>query len=479
MSFSSDCLSMFSKKTRKKNGVLKKWFFAAGIFLGSVAVFILALLIFFNLPGQTIRQDVLAGITFSYRQAESLGLDWKKTYIALLDEMKVREIRVPVYWNDVEREEGKYDFSNVDWQLEEAKKRGAHIILTVGQRVPRWPECHIPEWSGNDDEKRKKTLLAFVEETVKRYKDRSEVETWQVENEAFLPFFGKCPELDVAVLDREIALVRSIDPSRPVLMSDSGELSIWVQAARRGDIFGTTMYRDVYKPGIGYYRYPIGPNFFIFKEWIVRLFTKQEHFYVVELQAEPWGPGWVGDLSLEEQFKTMNESRLRETFEYAQRVGFSRIYLWGAEWWYWLKEKKEYPAVWEEAKKIFSQYGDRCGDCITVSLGKSFVWAKVADDEQERIQGLSQTDFLGRGSGMLFLFSVSDRYGFWMKDMQYAIDIIWMNDAKKVIYIEENVLPETYPKVFTPSVGAKYVLEVPAGWVRENAVQLGDLGRWQ
>ncbi len=463
---------------KKKKHPWKIFFKAFGIFFGSILLFLFGIFIFFNLPGQTVRQDVLLGITFSHRQAEALGLDWKQVFISLLDDMIVREIRIPVYWDLVEQNQGTYDYSDVDWQLSEARKRGAHIILTVGQRVPRWPECHIPEWASSNDDLRKQKLVSFVQQTVERYKDHPEIEIWQVENEAFLPFFGVCPVLDVSVLDSEIAMVRSIDPTRPVLMSDSGELSTWISAASRGDIFGTTMYRDVYKPGFGYYRYPIGPNFFKFKEWIVRLLTGQKNFFVIELQGEPWGPGWIGSMPLEEQFKTMNENRLQDTLQYAQRVGFPRIYLWGAEWWYWLKDKQSYNAVWDEAKALFNKYGQRCKNCKQVSFGDSSVQARIADSVEKQEKGLSGTIALQESEGMLFIFPIAQTYGFWMKEMNYPIDIIWMNEQKHVVDIQQCLDPTSYPKVFVPSSPAQYVLEVQCGWTERNNIQKGDIGRW-
>ena len=311
---------------------------------------------YFNLSGPAPREDVALGMTFSSRYATDLGLDWQETYLALLDDIGVRKLRLPVYWDLVESTEGTYDWSILDWQLDEAEKRGATVILTLGQRVPRWPECHIPGWAKAYDEKRKQALLHFIGKTVERYKDRASVITWQVENEPFLVFFGDCPAFDAAFLDEEIAFVRKLDPSRPILLTDSGELSLWYQAAKRGDIFGTTLYRHIWKSGFGYVTYPIGPNFFRFKEGMVRAFSKQENFIVIELQAEPWANGWVGSVSLEEQFKTMDETKLRENVEYAKRVGFPEIYLWGGEWWYFLKEKRDYPAVWTTGKELFQAH---------------------------------------------------------------------------------------------------------------------------
>ena len=326
------------------------------VVLGLVLV---ALLLFgyFNLPGGAPREDVSLGMTFSSRYAESLGLNWKETYLALLDEVRVKKMRLPVYWDLVEKEKGVYDFSDVDWQLDEAKKRNVAVILTVGIKVPRWPECHIPQWVGNDALVRREGILSFIETTVTRYRAHPAIAKWQVENEPFLRF-GICPEFDVKVLDEEIALVKRLDPSRPIVVTDSGELSLWVHAAARGDEFGTTLYRDIYSKKVGgYFEYPIGPNFFRFKEKMVRLFTEQKHFSVIELQAEPWASGWIANVPLEEQYRTMNAGRLRENVDYARQVGFHDIYLWGGEWWYWMKVQKNAPETWEMGKELFEQYG--------------------------------------------------------------------------------------------------------------------------
>lgn len=317
-----------------------------------------ALLLFgyFNLPAPAPRADVSLGMTFSSRYAEGLGLDAHETYLALLDDVGVKKMRLPVYWDLVEKNKGEYDFSEVDWQLAEAAKRHVDVILTVGLKVPRWPECHIPQWATENDTVRKEGILHFIETTIGRYKDNTTIVKWQVENEPFLSF-GICPPFEVAFLEQEIALVKSLDTSRPILLTDSGELSLWHGAASRGDEFGTTLYRDIYSKNVGgYFEYPIGPNFFRFKEKMVRLTTNQKHFSVIELQGEPWASGWIANIPLEEQFKTMNETRLRDNVNYARQVGFQDIYLWGGEWWYWMKVTKKYPAIWETGKELFHEH---------------------------------------------------------------------------------------------------------------------------
>ncbi|KKQ48202.1 MAG: hypothetical protein US66_C0001G0066 [Candidatus Moranbacteria bacterium GW2011_GWD2_37_9] len=320
------------------------------------------LLAYFNFPVKKTNNPIELGITFSSRYSQDIGLNWKENYVALLDDLRVKKIRIPIYWDLVEKEKDVYDFSDIDWQLDEAEKRNAEIILVVGQKVPRWPECFIPKWIGvNNEELRKNELLKneeilqFIKDAVVRHKEHPAIKYWQVENEPFLAF-GDCPTptINANILDREIEIIRRLDPDKKIIITDSGELSTWMSAAARADIFGTTMYRNIYRQGWGYYVYPLGPRFFQFKRWIIDRFVGQKNAIVIELQGEPWVSGWTVHRSLEEQFASMNERKLRQIVEYAGDGGFSEVYLWGAEWWYWLKEKQDHPEVWEEARSLIN-----------------------------------------------------------------------------------------------------------------------------
>ena len=298
------------------------------------------------------REDVKYGVTFSKPFAEHLGLDWQETYLALLDDAGVKRARLPSYWTEIEAERGSYSFEDLDWQIEEAEKRGVKIILSLGQKQPRWPECHIPDWANKLNKyERQDELIKVITKVVERYRYKENIIAWQVENEPFLPF-GECPELDKNFLDREISLVRSLD-SRPIIISDSGELGTWYSAATRADILGTTLYRIVWNDHIGYVHYPIASVIYRIKAAIIMYITGVEKIIIVELQAEPWGPKMIIDTPLEEQYKSMSPEQFRENIEYVKKIEFSEAYLWGAEWWYWLKTKKGDDRIWEEAKRVF------------------------------------------------------------------------------------------------------------------------------
>lgn len=321
------------------------------MFLILVALLLLA---YINLPVKNERKDVALGVTFSNRYAKDIGLNWQETFIALLDDLRVRKIRIPVYWDLAEKKEGQFDFSDIDWQLREAAKRNAEVILVIGQKVPRWPECFVPAWAGVTDQKRKEALVNFVGTVVEKYKNEKVVKYWQVENEPFL-LFGICPTIDPNLIDQEISQVRVKDPTRQIIITDSGELSLWYQAAKRADVFGTTMYRTIWNKKVGYYRYPIGPRFFQLKNRLNKIFAKQNNAIVIELQGEPWLEGWTISQPLEKQFTSMNPEILADNVSFAKKVGFPEVYLWGVEWWYWLQKNQNHPELWNEAKLLFNE----------------------------------------------------------------------------------------------------------------------------
>ena len=298
-------------------------------------------------------EKITWGVNFSQKHVQNLRLDWKETYLALLDDLGTKNLKVAAHWDLLEPEKNKYYFDDLDWQIKEAENHSVKILLVIGMKTPRWPECHIPEWAkGLTKEEQQERILKLIEKIVLNYRDSTSIYAWQVENEPFFPF-GECPWVDKNFLKKEIDLVKSLDPSHPIVISDSGEGSFWIQAAKLGDVVGTTMYKIVWFHQIGIYvHYPFPPTFYWKKaKYIEKIFNKK--VIVVELQAEPWGPKLIYDSPIEEQEKTMNLEQFQKNIEFAKRTGFDRFYLWGAEWWYWLKEAQNKPEIWQEAKKLF------------------------------------------------------------------------------------------------------------------------------
>ncbi len=320
----------------------------------SLFVVIFFVLMLFTIGKIYPRNEISFGLTFSKKQAQNLGLDWKELYVLIFKDLGVKKIRLSAYWDEVEKVKNQFDWNDLDWQIKEAGKNNAQIILAVGARLPRWPECHLPDWVKNLNKKeREERTVYYIKKVINRYKNNKNIIAWQVENEPFLSQFGICPKFDKNFLDKEIQVVKSLD-DRDIIITDSGELSDWVRASGRADIFGTTMYRDTYSKMLrAYIHYPIKPSFFRFKKNITSLFARPKKWIVIELQAEPWGRIPYQYLSAEERAKTMDLQKFKDMINFASQTGFKEFYLWGVEWWYWEKTKNNNPALWNEAKKLY------------------------------------------------------------------------------------------------------------------------------
>lgn len=110
-----------------------------------------------------------------------------------------------------------------------------------------------------------------------------------------------------------------------------------------------------------------------------------------------------------------------------------------------------------------------------ISVGGKIVQASIAKTYPERIQGLSGTPYLPEEVVKLFIFDTAGLHSIWMKDMNYSIDIMWLNEDKEIIYIVENASPDSYPESFTPDEDALYVVEAVVGFVQKNDINLGDV----
>jgi len=331
------------------NNLVKIFF----LILLAILLFFLYVFLIVKVPEQ---KNITWGVNFSEAHAVFLKLDWKKTYISILDDLGVKNIKLITNWNWIQGEKDKFYFDNIDFQLEEAEKRNAKIIYVVGMKTGRWPECHLPDWAINlSKEEQQEEILEYIKEVILRYRDQTSIIYWQVENEP-LYRFGICPWYDEDFLKKEVALVKSLDNTRPIIISDSGEQSLWIKAAKIGDVVGTTMYRRVWvhiTDNLGFYmNMPFPSQGYWLKSQIISKFFGKKVINV-ELQAEPWLPNVFKEMPLKEQEKTMNLEQFRDNINYAKKSGFDTFYLWGAEWWYYMKEKHNKPEIWNEAKKYF------------------------------------------------------------------------------------------------------------------------------
>lgn len=116
------------------------------------------------------------------------------------------------------------------------------------------------------------------------------------------------------------------------------------------------------------------------------------------------------------------------------------------------------------------QYYQKCD----LKLAQDCVTLERVDTPAARTQGLSGRDGLANNQAMLFVFEKPANECFWMKDMKFAIDMVFVGTDKKIMTMHENVTPKTYPKSFCSGSPAQYVLEFPAGTASRNGLELGQ-----
>ncbi len=324
--------------------------------LSMVVLFIallLAVLIFF--ARKDVPEKITYGISYNVPYVLELGLDEEEVFDALLNELGVRNFRMSAHWTLIEPERNMYDFEWMDTDMRKAENVGAKVIFGVGRRLPRWPECHVPPWARDLTwEEQKSEIREYITAVVTRYKDSPAITHWQVENEPYLGLFAydHCGEFDEEFLKEEIALVRSLDPSRPILVTDSGNLGLWNGPYKNGDAFGTSVYVYFWNPELGQFKTVLPPWFYRTKEGIMELLHGEKETFLIELSLEPWLLEPVTDVPVETQYSRMDIGKFNEIIEYARDTRYEKQFLWGGEWWYWLREHG-HPEMWERGKELF------------------------------------------------------------------------------------------------------------------------------
>ncbi len=322
---------------------------------GAMAVGVLVVLVML-LAYKPVPERISYGMSFNTPYARELGLDWQETYDAIIDDLGVRRLRLAAHWPMIEPNNDEWNFAELDYQISRAEEVGATVILAVGRRLPRWPECHIPSWvKAKTTAEAEEEQLAYMRTVIERYKDSPAIIYWQIENEPFLAMFAyeHCGPLNEELLAREVALAKEIDGTRPILVTDSGNLGTWAGAFSHGDAFGTSVYVHFWNPELGQFRTFLPPWFYRVKENVMKLIYGDKKTFLIELSAEPWLIEPVTNVPLAIQYDRMDIAKFNDILGYAEATRFSEQYLWGAEWWYWLHLQNE-DAMWNRGKELFS-----------------------------------------------------------------------------------------------------------------------------
>jgi len=107
-------------------------------------------------------------------------------------------------------------------------------------------------------------------------------------------------------------------------------------------------------------------------------------------------------------------------------------------------------------------------------LDNTRVYLDIANTEGARIKGLSDRGELSYYQGMIFVFPVDGIYGFWMKDMKFPLDIIWIDKDYRIVHIENNISPDTYPNSYIPERKSRYVIELHSGFAKAHNFVVGQ-----
>jgi len=319
-------------------------------------LFIIILLFVFLRPVEVSYTQPKFGFSFNPEQANYLGLDPKETYLALLDGLKPSFIRIPVFWDEVQKTQDELDFSFIDWYLGEAKKRGVLVTVNLGYTTFRYPECHEPRWAWDlESEEFDKVLLKFLEKTTAHLSNFPNIEAWQVENEQELWLLRpRCRIIKNGLFKREIETVRNADSlRRPVVITFGAQTRIgnfWQKRIVLGDIFAVSFFGKSYNK----YLHAHTNRLWFRNLPVEKVVTEKggKRFWISEFHAEPWGKTPLNKISPEEARQTMNPQILKENIKLLKKFGGAeRVYFWGVEWWY--KECLEgRSGMWEIGKSV-------------------------------------------------------------------------------------------------------------------------------
>lgn len=282
----------------------------------------------------------LLGTTFSHRKIQDLKLSVTECLIIAFD-LNFSHLRLGCYWDEIEKVEGDYDFSQMEKILSECDKIKQKVILTVGVKAPRWPEYYWPKWLNSHDlhsEENQQKIITFIEKCVSFFKKYSCVDYWQLENEPLDPSGPENLTIPQDFLSREISLLKRIDDRKLLIsfwMDNFHERSV-LEFDKKVNMLGIDLYyRQFINKIIGKSVYK-GP--LVVDSEILKIKNKlSSGFIVSELQAEPWEES--EEIYLSGNGQSMSVEILQNNFKKACRLNPSEILFWGFEYWCYRKFK--------------------------------------------------------------------------------------------------------------------------------------------
>jgi hypothetical protein len=310
------------------------------------------------------------GASFSHRQLNYLDLD-SKNALKEFKKLNLSWMRMSCYWDEIEKDEGKFNFESIEPFIKFCEKNRINVVLSVGMKAQRYPEYYLPSWLEGKiktDFTKKITLknndqllthtLRFIEETIRRLKKYKCIKIWQVENEPLDPSGPNWLRIDAGFLEKEVNLVREIDPKRKILINLWGnELSIrgvYKQAIKLADIVGFDIYLRHPLSFWKFFTKYIGPldSQDKIKEIGKQIKAAGKEFWIVELQAEPWEPNEL--VAGSDNPPSFKPEHFEQNLKYAKYLEPDIILFWGFEYWL-LRKTKDDNRYWDISKNLLGR----------------------------------------------------------------------------------------------------------------------------
>lgn len=306
------------------------------------------------------------GTTFSPLQCYYMNLDFHQAFRQIA-QLGLARVRLGAYWNVIEKQRGEYDFTELDWLLDQCAQHRIEVVLAVGMKVPRWPEFHLPQWVNHLgdtgpgmvplDQRSPQVAemaLQFVGRVVEHCRSAPALKYWQIENEPFTQleitggrylsseFVHREVELvRVSKLtDQKILLTNAIHLPVPKLTED--EPAFW-KSLSLADAVGMNVYTKVPSGNPGEYLEPAESFWRTLLSWQVTLQANELEAWIAEAQAEPWEPKQL--VAMENRnYPSATPERMTALVQTLRDIGYRSILLWGCEYWYWQMQQGQ--TIW-------------------------------------------------------------------------------------------------------------------------------------
>lgn len=300
-------------------------------------------------------ESPLIGASFSHRHLSELGITLADAWHEYKN-LGLKWIRLGCYWDEIEKTEGKYNLSIIKQLLETCAVLKINVVMTIGMKAPRWPEFYIPEYiaeksainTGEITETAPEIiadrLFAYIKHTVRELGGYSRIKYWQVENEPLDQSGPQHIKISSQLLRREVSLVRTIDPERPVVINLWGneltKRNNFPHAVELADVVGLDLYPRVPRKTFfreKYYRRPDDSDGRI-SNVMKSIRGSGKSVWITELQSEPWGGK-----------DSCTASHVIENAKWAKKLSADAVFFWGFE--YWVRENLDGNNSYIEAAK--------------------------------------------------------------------------------------------------------------------------------